>query len=1071
MSIQLDHKIFNKRASLLLKQFNRSSEFEDAQSLLFIVGSSDGELSYQKSIALQNWWIGYEFPETITLVLKDKIVFLTSVKKGAILESLQKGENLVDFEILTKSKDEAQNAATFKKFIDLIPDGKQGIIPKENPTGKLVTEFKNAVTASGRTFETIDVTGAMATLFATKDEDEITATKAAAQITSLTMKNYFIDYMINLIDQGKKVKHELLADSLERTHTDERKRAKLKVPDDINWKLVEWCYPPIIQSGGKYDLKPSAQSNDQNLHAGTILCSFGARYKSYCSNIGRTFLINPEKQKEENYEFLLELQKHLFNIIRDGALCSDVYNTAVEYIEKKKPELKDFFVKNCGFGTGIEFRESNYLLGPKNSKPLKSGMVLNLVIGFQNLENKSSDPKNKVYSLLLGDTVQVTDDEPTILTEVDKDLSVISYTFGEEDDEETKIVEVTSKRGAILDSQLRKNESREDSLNKRAAHQKALAEKRHQEGLARYSGGKDGASEKQEVTFKKFESYRKETLIPKTNSDLRIVVDRKAETIVLPIYGQAVPFHVSTLKNVSKSDEGDHVLLRFNFITPGQATGKKEVHAFEDANSTFIRSLSYRSNDLARFSEISREITELKKDIHKRELERIEKAGLVEQGDLMEIKGRRPIRLPDVYVRPGLEGKRFAGDLEIHLNGLRYQSSVKSDQKIDILFSNIKHLFFQPCDGELIILIHIHLVDPIMIGKRKTKDVQFFRDVQDASFDETGNRRRRANYGDEDELAQEQEERRHRQILNREFQQFSEKISDASKKLVEVDVPLRELAFQGVPSRQLVSLQPTTECLVHLSDTPFLVITLNDFGLKNFDLVFVFKDLSRPVVHINTIPMTQLENVKEWLDSVDIPFTEGPVSLSWAQIMKTINDDPKSFFEEAGGWSFLRPDGSDLSEVEDSASEFEVESDASEEESESEESAAEDESDYSGSGSEEEEDESGEDWDELERKAEQETERLLAEPAPGIQAIPHEDNLRYFDVVISGPASTPFAVHGSLARAGKVKSHTPKVEPQEKKKKVTGRAKKRLLYTRRFVNAVATFGKRRMNQNPPGKSG
>lgn len=39
----------------------------------------------------------------------------------------------------------------------------------------------------------------------------------------------------------------------------------------------------------------------------------------------------------------------------------------------------------------------------------------------------------------------------------------------------------------------------------------------------------------------------------------------------------------------------------------------------------------------------------------------------------------------------------------------------------------------------------------------------------------------------------------------------------------------------------------------------------------------------------------------------------------------------------------------------------------------------------------------------------QETERLLAEPAPGIQATPHEDNLRYFDVVISGPASTPFA--------------------------------------------------------------
>ncbi|WFD30349.1 E2 ubiquitin-conjugating enzyme [Malassezia sp. CBS 17886] len=38
----------------------------------------------------------------------------------------------------------------------------------------------------------------------------------------------------------------------------------------------------------------------------------------------------------------------------------------------------------------------------------------------------------------------------------------------------------------------------------------------------------------------------------------------------------------------------------------------------------------------------------------------------------------------------------------------------------------------------------------------------------------------------------------------------------------------------------------------------------------------------------------------------------------------------------------------------------------------------------------------------------QETERLVADPAPGIVATPHEDNLRYFDVVISGPAQSPF---------------------------------------------------------------
>ncbi len=58
-------------------------------------------------------------------------------------------------------------------------------------------------------------------------------------------------------------------------------------------------------------------------------------------------------------------------------------------------------------------------------------------------------------------------------------------------------------------------------------------------------------------------------------------------------------------------------------------------------------------------------------------------------------------------------------------------------------------------------------------------------------------------------------------------------------------------------------------------------------------------------------------------------------------------------------------------------------------------------------------------------------------------------------------------VHGSLARAGKVKGQTPKVEKQEKSKKKTGRAKRRIQYNRRFVNVVQTYGRRRgPNANP-----
>ncbi|CAE8644734.1 unnamed protein product [Polarella glacialis] len=68
--------------------------------------------------------------------------------------------------------------------------------------------------------------------------------------------------------------------------------------------------------------------------------------------------------------------------------------------------------------------------------------------------------------------------------------------------------------------------------------------------------------------------------------------------------------------------------------------------------------------------------------------------------------------------------------------------------------------------------------------------------------------------------------------------------------------------------------------------------------------------------------------------------------------------------------------------------------------------------------------------------------------------------LRYFVFVDSMGK-----VHGSLARAGKVKNQTPKVAKAEKKKKMTGRAKKRFVYNRRFVSVVKGGAKRGPNSN------
>lgn len=200
---------------------------------------------------------------------------------------------------------------------------------------------------------------------------------------------------------------------------------------------------------------------------------------------------------------------------------------------------------------------------------------------------------------------------------------------------------------------------------------------------------------------------------------------------------------------------------------------------------------------------------------------------------------RRPARLDLVFLRPALDGKRVPGQVEIHQNGLRYVHGA-GNAHVDILFSNVKHLFFQPCAHELIVLIHVHLVNPIMIGKKKTKDVQFYREATEMQFDETGNRKRKHRYGDEEEFEAEQEERRRRAQLDKEFKNFAEKISDAGRNEgLAVDVPFRELGFNGVPSRSSVWIQPTTDCLVQLTEPPFLVITLADIEIVHLERVQV----------------------------------------------------------------------------------------------------------------------------------------------------------------------------------------------------------------------------------------
>jgi nucleosome binding factor SPN SPT16 subunit len=211
MSITLNSGIFNQR----IKHF--TEKISDGQQLVFVTGVQNEDLIYLKSISMQNYLLGYEFPETLMCISKDKVTFITSKKKGTILESLKGG---IEIEILGKENPN----------FDFIT-GDIFVISKDlkQLTGKLVTDFQEF--AKSKTMN--DCTQLVSEAMAIKGEDEINVIKDAANATSKIYK-FYTDYIIKVIDENKRVSHNKISESLEELIIDENKRARLRLPEDVS---------------------------------------------------------------------------------------------------------------------------------------------------------------------------------------------------------------------------------------------------------------------------------------------------------------------------------------------------------------------------------------------------------------------------------------------------------------------------------------------------------------------------------------------------------------------------------------------------------------------------------------------------------------------------------------------------------------------------------------------------------------------------------------------------------------------------------------------------------------------
>jgi FACT complex subunit (SPT16/CDC68) len=181
----------------------------------------------------------------------------------------------------------------------------------------------------------------------------------------------------------------------------------------------------------------------------------------------------------------------------------------------------------------------------------------------------------------------------------------------------------------------------------------------------------------------------------------------------------------------------------------------------------------------------------LRRQVMVKDREAAERATLVKQEKLQRFSNRQPYRLQDVWIHPPISSKRkLPGNLDAHYNGFRCGLDVhcsgfgwrgaarpatapsasgsaaggcdcawsccnasaaamdvavwtrawcacvrryqmQGGEALDITYSNLRHAFFQEAENELITLVHFTLKNPIMAGKKKVSNVQFYTEVME----------------------------------------------------------------------------------------------------------------------------------------------------------------------------------------------------------------------------------------------------------------------------------------------------------------------------------------------------
>ncbi|GBD46617.1 Aminopeptidase YpdF [bacterium HR41] len=248
--------------------------------------------------------------------------------------------------------------------------------------------------AVGEGVELVPVAGLVAALRKRKDEGEVAAIAAAAELADTALRR--------VLEQGVGGRSE----------------------SELSWELERamrelgaegLAFPPIVAFAAHAALPHAQPRRDARVEGrGLLLFDWGAKLDGYCSDCTRTFAVGAIGSDERSvYELVLEAQRAALAEVRVGKSCAELDRIARTVIEEAG--YGDRFGHGLGHGIGLEVHEEPRLSRAGEGE-LEGGEVVTIEPGVY-LPGR--------FGVRIEDLVVVEGDSPRVLSGIDKELTEI----------------------------------------------------------------------------------------------------------------------------------------------------------------------------------------------------------------------------------------------------------------------------------------------------------------------------------------------------------------------------------------------------------------------------------------------------------------------------------------------------------------------------------------------------------------------------------------------------------------------------------------------------------------------